>query len=99
MEDDQDMLQYYMSIGAVEVVGITDDGEFIFGITDSAKDNAPELWEAHVEYIDKSMVDLYDKGLIEVSYNEDLEAFIQLTEEGKAEARRLGIVEMEDPNK
>jgi len=99
MKDDaDDILNYYIEIGAVEVAGISEDGEFIYAITEAAKKLAPDLWEAHEKHVDESLMSLYDMGLVSVSYNENLEATLELTEEGKAMAKEFGIVQMDIPD-
>ena len=100
MEEDfefnsDDKLEYYISIGAIELAGVDDTGEFIYKITELASEVAPELWDAHEEYVDKSLMDLYEKGLVNVSYNENLEATLELTEEGKKIAKQMGIIQMD----
>jgi hypothetical protein len=103
MEDDlnfnsDDKLEYYMSIGAVELAGVDSTGEFIYKVTDKAVDLAPELWAAHEEYVDQSLMDLYEKGLVNVSYDEDLVATLELTEEGKEMAKQMGLIHMDLDN-
>lgn len=83
-------------MGVIEVVGIEEDGEFIFKITDLAKEIAPELWEVHVEEVDKIFMELFDMGLVNITYNENLEAEFELTEEGKSVAKQYGIVSIEN---
>lgn len=92
MEPDES-LEHYLEIGAVEIAGIEDDGEFIFKITPQAETLAPELWEAHQEHVDGVLVELFEKGLLSVEYDEELNAHIQLTEEGKAVAKEFGLIE------
>jgi DNA-binding PadR family transcriptional regulator len=88
-------LEYYISIGAIELAGVDTTGEFIYKITEAASEVAPELWDAHEEYVDKSLMDLYEKGLVNVSYDENLEATLELTEEGKKIAKEMGIIQMD----
>jgi predicted transcriptional regulator len=100
MEEDfefnsDDKLEYYISIGAIELAGVDETGEFIYKITELASEVAPELWDAHEEYVDKSLMDLYEKGLVNVSYDENLEATLELTEEGKKIAKQMGIIQMD----
>jgi len=89
-------LDYYMEIGAVEFSGVDEYGEIIFKITDEAEHLVPELWQAHKDYIDQTLLDLYEKDLISVEYNENLEATITLTEEAKKIARQHGMIEVEN---
>jgi hypothetical protein len=97
MEPD-DKLAYYIEVGVVEIAGVEDSGEFIFKITDKAAELAPELWDAHKEHVDDILLDLFEKGLLSVSYNEDLEAIIELSEEGKQVARENGLIDFEEDN-
>lgn len=94
MESD-DKLAHYIEIGAVEIVGVEDDGEFIFKITEKAMELAPELWGAHKEHVDEVLVDLFQRDLLTISYNEDLEALIELTPEGRKVAQEAGLIDFE----
>ena len=96
MEDDE-LLAHYIEIGVVEIAGMQEDGELIFAINESAKELAPELWQAHSEYIDDTLVELYEEGYITVEYNENLEATIGLSTEGIKIAKEKGILPMEMP--
>jgi len=91
----EDKMEYYISIGAIELAGMDSDVEFIFNITDKAKVLAPELWKAHQEHVDESLVELYNKGLISVTYNDDLEAVIEMSDEGKKMAKEFGLIQMD----
>ncbi len=93
--DNENKMEYYLSIGAIELSGMDEDGEFIFNITDRAKKLAPELWRAHEEHVNESLVSLYNKGLINVTYNDNLEAIIEMSDEGKKVAKEMGLVEMD----
>lgn len=97
MEDDE-LLAHYIEIGVIEIAGMQEDGELIFAINDSAKELAPELWQAHSEYVDDTLVELYEEGYITVEYNENLEAMIGLSPEGIKIAKEKGILPMEMPD-
>lgn len=98
MEDseDNDLFDYYIEIGAIELSGIDEFGEIVFKVTDKAKEIAPELWKAHADYVDEALLDLYSKDLISVEYNEDLQATISLTEEAKRIIEEKGIMPLDD---
>ena len=93
--DPDDALDYYIEIGVVEISGIDEEGEFIFKVTPKAKDLAPQLWEAHEQHVDEVLLGLFEEGLLNVSYNENLEAYIELTDEGKQIARDYGLIQFE----
>lgn len=95
MEEEEylERLRHYIEIGAIREAGIDQDGEIIFEIDeDHTKELAPELWEAHMEYIDNSFLELYKEGLVEVEYDEDLNAIMHLTKEGYAIALEKGLI-------
>jgi DNA-binding PadR family transcriptional regulator len=96
MDDYENRMYEYIQNGAIEVSGIDDSGEFIFQITEKAKEVAPDLWEAHEEHLNKTFLELFDRGLVNISYNEDLEATFELTEEGKKVAKEYGLIENEE---
>jgi hypothetical protein len=49
------------------------------------------LWKAHVKFIDEALVELFNKNLITVEYNENLEALISYTPEGKSLLKDIGL--------
>ena len=91
-EEFQKDLEYYMEIGAIEISGMDMYGEVIYKLTDEAETLVPELWQAHKDYIDETLIALYEKDLISVEYDENLEATITLTEEAKKLARDSGMI-------
>ena len=95
-EEFESKLDYYISIGVVELVGMDENGEVVYEITEKAETDAPELWEAHTEYVDSVLLELYEKGLISIEYNEDLEAMINMTPEGYEAVKELGLISLEN---
>lgn len=93
--EDNDLFDYYMEIGAIELSGIDESGEIVFKVTDQAKEIAPELWKAHSDYVDEALLDLYSKDLISVEYDENLQATISLTEEAKKIIEDKGIMPLD----
>lgn len=98
MEDSKgnDLFDYYMEIGVIELSGIDESGEIVFIVTDKAKELAPELWKAHADYVDETLLDLYSKDLISVEYDENLQATISLTEEAQRIIEDKGIMPLDD---
>jgi len=94
-DEDYMQLEHYIEIGAIEVEGVDEDGELIFSITEIAKDVAPELWQAHSEYVDRSLIKLYEEGLINIEYDENLEATITVNENGMEAVKKMGIIPMD----
>lgn len=84
-------LSHYIEIGAISIEGVDPNGELILSVTDKAKELAPDLWKAHIEYVDKQLINLYEKGLIEVEYNENLEATFKLSPTAVEDIKDKGI--------
>jgi hypothetical protein len=95
-EEMMNKIQHYIDIGAIRVAGFTEDGEAIFELNeDTTKDLAPELWEAHEQYIDAELLDLLDNDLMQVEYDEDLNATFNFTLEGYEIAKSKGIIPLD----
>jgi len=100
MVDEEEALrqiQYYIEIGAIKLAGYDEEGEAIFELNENVtKDLAPELWEAHMEYVDDNLTELFEEGLMNVEYDENLEATMHFTKEGYEIALEKGIIPLED---
>jgi hypothetical protein len=96
-DSEDEKMAYYLEIGAIELAGVDESGEMIFAINEIAEEIAPELWEAHTQYVDKTLVELYEAGYIKVDYNENLEAMISLSQEGYEIAKEKGILPIDMP--
>ena len=94
-EDNDHKLAYYLASGAVSLEGMDESGEMIYSISENAKELAPELWQSHLDYVDKSLLELYEAGLVEIEYDENLQATIHISPEGKKIAREKGLIEMD----
>ena len=91
-KNDDEMLAYYLEIGVVSLEGMDENGEMIYSINQElAKDLAPELWQSHVDYVDRSLIELYEAGLVEIEYDENLQATISLTPEAYKIIEEKGI--------
>jgi hypothetical protein len=72
-----------------------ENGELIYAISEDAETLAPELWQSHTEYVNRSLMELYEDGLVEIEYDENLEATIHLSPEGRKIAREKGLIDMD----
>ena len=97
-EDADARLAYYMEIGVIALEGMDENGEMIFSINENAKELAPELWQSHLDYVDKSIMELYEAGLVEIEYDENLEATIHISPEGQRVAKEKGLIELDIPD-
>jgi hypothetical protein len=78
------MIGWLESKGAVEWVGVDENGEATFSFDlDVLKEVYPPLYEDVMKDIDQDLMNLYELGLIEIEYDENLNANFRLSEEGK----------------
>ena len=95
-EDYNNKLEHYIEIGVVEIAGMDENGEMIYSINQElARELAPELWQSHVDYVDRSLIELYEAGLVEIEYDENLQAILHLSPEGQKIAKEKGLVEID----
>jgi hypothetical protein len=95
MDDEEalEQIQYYIEIGAIKLAGYNENGEAVFELNESVtKELAPELWEAHMEYVDENLINLFESGLMDVEYDENLEATMHFTKEGYDIAKEKGVI-------
>jgi hypothetical protein len=95
-KDDDEMLAYYLEMGVVNLEGMDENGEMVYSIDQElAQEYAPELWQSHINYVDKSLMELYEAGLVEIEYDENLEATLHLSPEGHKIAKEKGLIEID----
>lgn len=85
MENDPEFeifIQELIELGAAYDTGkVTEDGEAIYKFNmDILQEFRPEIYEIFVEEIDRDLLNLYEIGLIDVEYNENLEATFKVSE-------------------
>ena len=85
-------MEYLISEGAAILDGIDENGEPIYKFDmDVLEEVMPELHAVMQEDMDQVLVDLYQKGLIEVSYDENLNALMSISEQGKIALMQAGF--------
>ena len=84
-EETEFVIQYLVDHGAASWAGYDEDGERLFHFNiDVLKDVMPELYDQVSMEIDEVLLDLFEAGLADVEYDENLEATIHVTPDGLA---------------
>jgi Tfp pilus assembly ATPase PilU len=91
-EEHREIMEYLISEGAAILEGIDEDGEpiYVFDM-EVLEEVMPELHQVMQQDMDQVLVDLYQKGLIDVSYDENLNAMMTISEEGKVQLLEAGF--------
>jgi hypothetical protein len=91
-EEHEGLMDYLISEGAAEIEGLDEYGEIIYKFDmDVLEEVSPELHQVLLDDMDKVLIDLYKDGLIEVNYDEELNAQMSVSEEGREALRRAGF--------
>lgn len=84
MDNEEEMLEYLKSVDAIYEYGLDEQGELIYRFNmDVLQVVLPPLYEAIMEDLDKDLMKLYELGLVEIEYNENLEACFRISEKGR----------------
>ena len=90
--ENDEIIEWLEEEGALEWVGMADNGERILSFKlDKLKEVAPEIYEAFMEDMDQHLIRLMDAGLVELHYDEDLNAKFKISEEGRRLMREYGF--------
>lgn len=91
------MIGYLEDQGAIIWDGVAENGEAVFRFDlDKLKVIMPELYKEVMADIDKDLMMLYEKGFVEMEYDEDLNATFRATEEGQKWMKRHGFPPLQD---
>lgn len=91
-EEHREIMEYLLSEGAAILEGIDEDGQPVYMFDmEILEEVMPELHAVMQEDMDQVLVDLYQKGLIDVSYDEDLNAMMTISKEGKDVLLKMGF--------
>ena len=89
---DEEIMAWLEEEGALEWVGMTDDGERLMSFNaDKLQEVAPEMFDIMMEDIESHLLDLVKVGLVEVIYDENLVPSFKISEEGKRIMREQGF--------
>ena len=84
-EDEQidQVIAELVDAGALEIDGMYHD-ELTYRVNLSVMEEVfPEFFKIHMEEVDQTILSLYEKGLVDVEYDENLVARFSLTEKGE----------------
>jgi hypothetical protein len=93
--ESQQVMSYLLNAGAANLAGLDEDGEPLFTFNMKVlKEVLPDLYETIMEDIDNTMMELYQKGLVELEYDENLNAKFSISEEAKTILQTLGFEDL-----
>jgi hypothetical protein len=73
-------IDYLISEGALEFIGIDYNDEPIYTVTKKCQEILPELYDEHIQKTDDATFSLWQKGLVEILFTDE-EHLISLSED------------------
>jgi hypothetical protein len=84
-EKDNEMMAYLEEQGALIWDGMNKDGEAMFKFDlPKLKTVMPQLYDQIMLEIDDDLMELYQAGMVEIEYDENLNALFKISEKGAA---------------
>jgi len=77
---DEEMIQYLISMGALEYVFDDEDGEPIYRMTPEARDMIPDLYDNHIQDFNAMVFSLWTKNMIDVVFDEMGDPMVSLND-------------------
>jgi len=78
-EYEEDLMSYLLKIGAIEVMGYDEaSDQFTYNLTQKCKELVPELWEEHYKMVNEIAFRLWDKGIVEIAFDQEGVAMVYL---------------------
>jgi hypothetical protein len=72
MSKEDDIIDNLILSGALEISGIDDKtNEFLFNMTSKMQEVMPELYQEHLNDVNKYIMVLWEKGFVDIDFNED----------------------------
>jgi hypothetical protein len=72
MSNEDDIIDNLILSGALEISGIDDKtNEFLFTMTPKMQEVMPELYEEHINDVNRYIMGLWEKGFVDIDFNED----------------------------
>jgi hypothetical protein len=95
-EEENELFEYLLEVGALEIDGVASDGEIMFKInSEKMKEYCPDMLEIMREDLESSLLGLYEQGLVEMQYNENLEAIFNISPEGEEALLKMGFYNLD----
>ena len=97
MEDAENMMDYLILNGAMEVSGINEDGTFLYTFTEKLKDLAPDIHEQVAEAFFAELMTFWELGFVQANM-QDAEPIITLTAKCFSPEARETLTELQNKN-
>lgn len=93
-DDTDEFVDWLISVGILEEDGFDSDGEitYIYNF-ELMKVLVPDMYEEMMAGVTENLMSLYQKDLVKIEYDENLQAHFSATEEGLEYFKRAGYDE------
>jgi len=96
IDEVDEVIAELVEAGALEIDGMYHD-ELTYRVNlDVMEEVFPEFFKIHMEEVDETILSLYEKGFLDVEYDENLVARFSLTEKGEKVTDQLIMGHIDD---
>lgn len=89
MSEEDELIAELVDVGALEPHGMDGD-EFIYTMnSEIMKSYFPDLYDAMMADVSEALMNLYERGLVDVEYDENLNPLFSITEDGRRIAENM----------
>ena len=97
-QEEDEYFSYLLEVGAIEIQGVAESGELMFKPNpEKMKEYAPEMFSMMQAEIEEGLMELYKEGLVDMEYDENLEAKFKMSDKGIKEMERFGFFRLDEP--
>lgn len=93
-EEDK-LMEMLILTGAMEIAGLDEQGNPLYVFTNKMKEVMPEIYEEHLKDINQKIMNLWDKGFVEVKFDDDGDFKVSITDDALDE-EKLATLSKED---
>jgi hypothetical protein len=95
-EEFDEYMSWLIDIGAAKIHDYAENGQPMYKFDlDLLQTVAPEMYSVFLQELDEELMDLYQAGLVDIEYDENLTARFSISEKGKIFAE-TGIMPEDD---
>lgn len=79
-DKEQEMIDFFLTIGVIDMIGYDDDGQEIYLISEKANEIFPPIVKLHEQEVNSAIFNLWEMDMINVNFDENGEPLISLND-------------------
>lgn len=88
---EDELIEYLLSIGALEFSFFDDDGSKVYKLTPQAKELVPNLYDEHIKDFNSKVFSLWNREMLDLSFDDDGDPLIAVNQNSYDEEKVKGL--------